>query len=290
MPTSGLTGPLLSGGTLSFSVSGTAEGLSFTFTVTNASVTVSGTAVFSGPASLTLAGSSPDTGTFSASGSVANISAGNVTVPFTTTLGHGTITGAMTFPETALVNSGQRRGHDHGRNRQLCRLYQLGLNGVRHDRGLRAFRRDVQLLGFRHGQYQRCRRASRHFRGYAGSGAYGSGAYSYDILGPTGTSLGYKTVAAKPGDVVELYGIGFGPTNPAVPSGRAYTGPPGVATDSITITINGTPVTPSFAGVVVPGLFQFNLTVPAGLGSGDQPLLASVNGMSTQNGVAFALQ
>ena len=31
-----------------------------------------------------------------------------------------------------------------------------------------------------------------------GSGAYGGG--TYDILGPTGTSLGYKTVAAKAGD------------------------------------------------------------------------------------------
>jgi len=123
-----------------------------------------------------------------------------------------------------------------------------------------------------------------------GSGTYGSGAYSYDILGPTGTSLGYKTVAAKAGDVVELYGIGFGPTNPAVPAGQAYTGPAGVAADSVTLTINGTPVTPSFAGVAFPGLFQFNVTVPAGLGSGDQALLANVNGMSTQNNVAFAIQ
>ena len=74
--------------------------------VTNASVTVSGTTVFSGPATLALAGSSPDTGTFTASGSLTNISGGNVTVPFTVTLGHGTITGTMTFPETVLVNSG----------------------------------------------------------------------------------------------------------------------------------------------------------------------------------------
>jgi uncharacterized protein (TIGR03437 family) len=106
IPASGLTGPLLSGGTLSFSTSGTANGRSFTFTVTNAPVTVSGTTVFSGPATLALAGSSPDTGTFTASGSLTNISGGNVTVPFTVTLGHGTISGSVTFPETVLVNSG----------------------------------------------------------------------------------------------------------------------------------------------------------------------------------------
>jgi len=31
---------------------------------------------------------------------------------------------------------------------------------------------------------------------------------SYDILGPTGTSLGYPTVAAKAGDSVDLFGGG----------------------------------------------------------------------------------
>ena len=44
---------------------------------------------------------------------------------------------------------------------------------------------------------------------------------AYDILGPTGTSLGYPTVAAKAGDFVELYGTGFGPTNPPVAAGQA---------------------------------------------------------------------
>lgn len=53
-----------------------------------------------------------------------------------------------------------------------------------------------------------------------GSGTYGGG--TYDIVGPTGTSLGYPTVAAKAGDVVELFGTGFGPTNPAVMAGRAF--------------------------------------------------------------------
>ena len=50
-----------------------------------------------------------------------------------------------------------------------------------------------------------------------GSGAYGGGAH--DIIGPSGTSLGYPTVAAKAGDTIELFGTGFGPTNPAIPAG-----------------------------------------------------------------------
>jgi uncharacterized protein (TIGR03437 family) len=44
-----------------------------------------------------------------------------------------------------------------------------------------------------------------------GSGAYGGG--SDDVIGPTASSLGYATVAAKAGDIVELFGVGFGPTS-----------------------------------------------------------------------------
>src|SRR6185312_6506467 len=45
-----------------------------------------------------------------------------------------------------------------------------------------------------------------------GSGAYGGG--TYDIIGPTGSALGYMTNAVAAGDIVELFGVGFGPTNP----------------------------------------------------------------------------
>ena len=102
-----MTGSLLSGGTFSFSLSGSlSDGRDFTFSVTNATVTITGTGVLSGPATLTLAGNSPDTGTFSATASLNNVTAGNLTLPFTVTLGHGTIIGNMTFPESALINSG----------------------------------------------------------------------------------------------------------------------------------------------------------------------------------------
>jgi uncharacterized protein (TIGR03437 family) len=37
-------------------------------------------------------------------------------------------------------------------------------------------------------------------------------------------------------------------------------------------------------------LYQFNLTVPAGLGTGDQPLTATANGAPTQPGVVIAPQ
>ena len=120
-----------------------------------------------------------------------------------------------------------------------------------------------------------------------GSGAYGGG--SYDILGPTGTSLGYRTVAAKAGDVIELFGTGFGPTNPAVPAGQAFSGA-APTTNPVTLRINNVSVTPTFAGLSGPGLYQLNLTVPSGLGTGDVSLQASVGGVQTPSGIVISLQ
>lgn len=123
-----------------------------------------------------------------------------------------------------------------------------------------------------------------------GSGAYGSGSGSYDIIGPTGTSLGYKTVAAKAGDTIVLFGGGFGPTSPPIPAGQAYSGPAATAIANIAVTINSHPVSSFFTGVASPGLFQFNITLPSGLGTGDQPLSAVVNSVSTPAGAVIALQ
>ncbi len=121
-----------------------------------------------------------------------------------------------------------------------------------------------------------------------GSGAYGGG--TYDILGPTGTSLGFPTVAAKAGDTLELFGVGFGPTNPTVLAGQVYSGV-AAATNSVQLLINNIPVLPGFTGIVEAGLYQINVVqLPAGLGTGDVPLLATVGGVQTPTGVVISLQ
>jgi hypothetical protein len=125
-----------------------------------------------------------------------------------------------------------------------------------------------------------------------GSGAYGGG--TYDILGPTGTSLGYPTVAAKPGDTVELFATGLGPTDPAVQAGQAFSSA-APTTNPVGLLIGGLFVTPEFAGLSGAGLDQINVTIPAGLiingGNGDVPLAASVSGSGTQTqaGVVISL-
>lgn len=122
-----------------------------------------------------------------------------------------------------------------------------------------------------------------------GSGAYGGG--TYDILGPTGSSLGYSTVAAKAGDIVELFGVGFGPTTPTVPAGQVLsTNTPAVTTNTVQLSIGGKSVPPSFAGLTEEGLYQLNVTIPPGLGTGDVALAATVGTAQTQPDVVISLQ
>lgn len=116
---------------------------------------------------------------------------------------------------------------------------------------------------------------------------------TYDVVGPTGNSLGYATVAAKAGDLVYLYGVGFGPTNPSVPAGQTLQLPAGVTaqtTNTVAVSINGQNVLTGFAYLAEAGLYQINLTIPSGLGTGDQPLVATVAGVQTQPGVVISLQ
>ena len=55
--------------------------------------------------------------------------------------------------------------------------------------------------------------------------------------------------------------------------------------------VNNIAVMPSFAGLTSAGLYQINvIQLPSGLGSGDVPLLATVDGVQTPTGVVLSLQ
>jgi uncharacterized protein (TIGR03437 family) len=72
-------------------------------------------------------------------------------------------------------------------------------------------------------------------------------------------------------------------------AGQVFSGA-AATTNSVKLVINNVSVTPAFAGLSSAGLYQINLTVPSGLGTGDVSLLASVGGVQTPSGIVISLQ
>jgi uncharacterized protein (TIGR03437 family) len=93
----------------------------------------------------------------------------------------------------------------------------------------------------------------------------------------------YITIAtpAKPGEVIVLWGTGFGPANPAVPAGRVFSGANPLA-NAVTVTIGGQTAAVDFAGVVGAGLVQINVHIPSSISNGDAAVVATVGAVSTQ--------
>ena len=96
------------------------------------------------------------------------------------------------------------------------------------------------------------------------------------------------TEPVKPGDIIVLYGTGFGPTNPPLPTGQLVTTAAPLA-NPVQITIGGATASVAFAGLIQAGLYQFNVTVPS-LPNGAAVVSASIGGVQTQNGVSITVQ
>jgi uncharacterized protein (TIGR03437 family) len=98
-----------------------------------------------------------------------------------------------------------------------------------------------------------------------------------------------STRPAKPGELILLFGTGFGATSPAVPTGQVFNGAAKLA-NPITITIGGSAADIAFAGMSAAGLYQFNVTVPANLGAGDQAVVATIGGVQSPGNAFIAVQ
>jgi uncharacterized protein (TIGR03437 family) len=85
----------------------------------------------------------------------------------------------------------------------------------------------------------------------------------------------------KPGEVIILWGTGFGPASPPVSAGKVFSGSNKLA-NPVTITIGGQSALVDFAGIVGAGLVQINVHVPSGLANGDAPVVATAGGIPTQ--------
>jgi uncharacterized protein (TIGR03437 family) len=81
---------------------------------------------------------------------------------------------------------------------------------------------------------------------------------------PEGAIAGVTSRPARPGDVIVLYGIGFGPVTPDIPAGQIAQ-QANTLTSGLDVSIGGTPAKVDYSGLApnYVGLYQFNIEVPA---------------------------
>jgi len=120
------------------------------------------------------------------------------------------------------------------------------------------------------------------------------------LVAGTGTIVASPSVVpgarpAHPGEIVSLFGTGFGDTNPSVPAGQLDSGIASL-TSSLTVMIGGVTLSPSdvqYAGLSpgsISGLYQINARVPATTPAGDIPVTITIGGSQTQSGATIPVQ
>lgn len=111
------------------------------------------------------------------------------------------------------------------------------------------------------------------------------------IVAPNGAlGASVTTRPAVPGETLQLYATGLGPTQPALTIGQMVSTPEPLANVSqLKVTLGGTAATVQYAGLVAPGLYQVNVVVPL-VDDGNQTLTATIGGANTQSGVSVAIK
>ncbi len=121
------------------------------------------------------------------------------------------------------------------------------------------------------------------------SGGTGQGA----IVNSNGVVNNASAPAAR-GGTVSVYFTGAGQTNPAGVSGALNSASPlNIINADVTVTIGGVNAPVSYKGGApgnVQGLYQLNVTIPATIGAGQQPIVVTVGGVPTQSGVVVSVQ
>ena len=109
------------------------------------------------------------------------------------------------------------------------------------------------------------------------------------LLSPASLSVpGYPFTPAQAGETVVLYAVGFGIPTTSLVDGSATQS--GALPTLPVVQIGGAAVVVQFAGVISPGLYQFNVIVPTMAANGDNPLTASYGGLTTPAGSVIAVQ
>ncbi len=102
---------------------------------------------------------------------------------------------------------------------------------------------------------------------------------------PPGTIPGVTSRQAKPGETITIYGIGFGPSDPAgsttpIPAGQIVQQSNAITTP-LTVLFGNTPAMTTYAGLApgLVGLYQLNVVVPSSIQNSDlEPLSFTLGG------------
>jgi uncharacterized protein (TIGR03437 family) len=102
---------------------------------------------------------------------------------------------------------------------------------------------------------------------------------AYVLTTSTGAGLGLNSRPAKPGDVIVAYGIGFGDVTPSILPGVIVQQSNSVNAP-VTVSFGSANAALSYSGLAgnFVGLYEFYITVPAGLANGDYQINVAQNG------------
>jgi uncharacterized protein (TIGR03437 family) len=110
----------------------------------------------------------------------------------------------------------------------------------------------------------------------------------YSLVGNVGLLPGVPSSPAQPGETIAIYATGFGPTNPVTPTAQLVASPAPLA-NPVQVTIGGVSAAVTYAGLVGPGTYQLNVTVPK-VPAGDMPVVATIGNFTTTAGVSVTVQ
>jgi uncharacterized protein (TIGR03437 family) len=107
---------------------------------------------------------------------------------------------------------------------------------------------------------------------------------------PPGAIPGITSRRAQPGDVLTMYGVGFGGVAPAIPAGQVVSEANSIP--GFQIMFGSTPATTQYAGLAPSaiGLYQFNVVVPNVPASDTTPLSFSLGGVPGAQTLFIAVQ
>jgi uncharacterized protein (TIGR03437 family) len=96
--------------------------------------------------------------------------------------------------------------------------------------------------------------------------------------------------AAHVGETIVLFGTGFGATQPPISATALVKAPLPLADPAeFSLRIGGADATIAYAGLISPGVYQFNVVVPL-VAAGDQPVVAELRGLLSQSPLLITIQ